>query len=112
MAMERWIGNLRMWQKFALIGALALGMVAGPTFLMVREHWSLMDAARAEVAGMGPAGDVLKLVQLTQQHRGLSAALLSGNEKTRPAREAKQAEVEATLKRSLGAIAAFHDRKL
>ena len=63
--MKHWVATLQMWKKFALIGALAIGMVAAPTALMVSEHWSLMDAARAEAAGMAPAGDVLKLIQLT-----------------------------------------------
>ena len=84
--MKHWIGNPRMWQKFALVGALGLGMVIVPTFLMLREHWGLMEAARAEVAGMGPAGDVLRLIQLTQHHRGLTAGLLAGNDRARAPR--------------------------
>ncbi|HJV94788.1 MAG TPA: nitrate- and nitrite sensing domain-containing protein, partial [Albitalea sp.] len=103
--MKHWIANLRMWQKFALIGVLAIGMVTGPTVFMVKEHWALMDAARTEAAGMGPAGDVLRLVQLTQQHRGLTAAVLSGNEKSRPLREARQAEVAQALQKALASSA-------
>src|SRR5438105_274139 len=110
--MKTWIANLRMWQKFALIGALALGMVAGPTVLMVQEHWSLMQAAKDEAEGMGPAGDVLKLIQLTQHHRGLSAGFLAGNEKARDARQAKQTEVNDTLARALASVAPFHKDKL
>jgi methyl-accepting chemotaxis protein len=110
--MKHWIGNLKMWQKFALIGALAVGMVAGPTALMVKGHWELMDAARAEAAGMGPAGDVLKLIQLTQHHRGLTAGVLAGNDKAKAAREAKQAEVEQALQKVQVSAGSFGANKL
>src|SRR5438477_2593983 len=71
-----------------------------------------MDAARAEAAGMAPAGDVLKLIQLTQHHRGLAAGWLAGNDQAKPAREANQAEVEQALVKALATTGRYTDRKL
>jgi methyl-accepting chemotaxis protein len=42
---------------------------------------------------VAPARQLVRLTQLTQQHRGLSAALLGGNESVQAPREAKNAEV-------------------
>jgi methyl-accepting chemotaxis protein len=110
--MKSWIANLRMWQKFALMGALTLCMVSGPTVLMVKEHLSLMHAARDEASGMVPAGDVLKLIQRTQQHRGLSAGALAGNEKARELRGAKQAETDEALRKALASVAVYRKPKM
>ncbi|RQP26223.1 methyl-accepting chemotaxis protein [Piscinibacter terrae] len=110
--MKRWIANLRMWQKFALVGALAAGMVAGPTAMTVKGHLEDMEAARHEAAGMGPAGDVIRLLQRTQQHRGLSAAALAGNDKARDSRKGKQGEVDEVLRAAQASIAAFRNTGL
>jgi methyl-accepting chemotaxis protein len=110
--MKRWIANLRMWQKFALVGALAVGMVAGPTVLTLREHLDSMSAARQEAAGMAPAGDVIKLLQRTQQHRGLSAAALAGNEKARESRKGKQVEVDELLRAASTSVATLKNAGL
>ena len=110
--MKRWVGNLKMWQKFALIGVLAVGMVAAPTVLVVRADWSALQTVRAEAAGMAPAGEVIKLIQATQQHRGIAAGLLGGDATARAARDSKQAEVDALQSKVSAALASFGDAKL
>jgi methyl-accepting chemotaxis protein len=110
--MRRVIANLKMWQKFALITALAVGMVAWPTVLVLKANWTTMKAARAEAAGMGPAGDALRLIQLTQQHRGLSAVFLGGNETVKAARDTKQAEVDRALAQALASSAGFGGKEM
>ena len=45
------IANLKLWQKFALIGALALGMLAVPTTLVVKSHLDAVRMALADAAG-------------------------------------------------------------
>ncbi|HLL13296.1 MAG TPA: HAMP domain-containing protein, partial [Rubrivivax sp.] len=110
--MKRLIGNLKMWQKFALIGALAVCMVTPPTALVVRANWEKLQTARAEASGMAPAGEVLKLIQATQQHRGISAGLLGGDTAARALREGKQAEVETRLTKAYEVLSAFGDAKL
>ena len=110
--MKRWVGNLRMWQKFALIGVLAVGMVAAPTVLVVRADWNALQTVRAEAAGMAPAGEVIKLIQATQQHRGIAAGLLGGDTAARAARDSKQSEVDALQNKVSAALEAFGDAKL
>ena len=105
--MTRWISNLRFWQKFALIGALALFMVAVPATLVLRTAFGDLATARDEAAGMRPAGDVLELIRLSQQHRGLAAIYLaSGDNAAAPRQERKEAVDRAfdALMRSLPAL--------
>ena len=110
--MERLINNLKIWQKFALIGALALGMVAIPTALVVDTELDALNTARAEAAGMAPSAAVIKLIQVTQQHRGLSAGFLGGNESLGAARQRKRAEVDEVLVQAKALAAGLDEKKL
>lgn len=118
--MQGLIANLRMWQKFVVIGTLALGILAILTTQVVKTHLDAVNTARTEAAGIAPAGQVLKLIQLTQQHRGLSAGLLAGNDRVAAARQTKQGELDqafavaaSVLSGSLGAAAPMgHIEKL
>ena len=110
--MKRLIGNLKMWQKFALLGVLAACMVAPPTVRMVRADWQKLQTAHNEASGMAPAGEVIKLIQVTQQHRGISAGLLGGDAAARAPREAKQAEVETRLAKVQEVLSTFGDANL
>ena len=107
--MQSFIGNLRFSHKFMLIGALALGMLAVPTALLVQGYVANIGAAQREVAGLAPSADALRLIQLTQQHRGLSATVLGGNEGLAAARQAKQLEVEQALARMKQSATVFGD---
>lgn len=95
--MQRLIANLRVWQKFTLVGLLGLVMVAVPTALVVKANLGSVTAALAEKDGLGPSGVALKLIQLTQQHRGLSASLLAGNDSVGQTRQSKQDELDQAL---------------
>ena len=105
--MQRFIANLRFAHKFILIGLVALLMVVAPTTIAVRGEMSYFQAARNEASGIAPAGDVLKLLQLSQQHRGMSAGYLGGNEGVKAAREAKRGEVDAALNTALLSVASL-----
>ena len=107
--MQSFIGNLRFSHKFMLIGALALGMLAVPTALLMQGYVANIGAAQREVAGLAPSADALRLIQLTQQHRGLSATVLGGNEGLAAARQAKQLEVEQALARMKQSATVFGD---
>ena len=97
--MKHYIVNLRMHRKFALIALLALAMAALPAWHAIRTQLHELTSARTKAAGLGPAGDMLRLIQLTQQHRGLSAMALGGNTAAWDQRQAKQAEVDKALTR-------------
>jgi len=91
------IHRMSIGSKLLLLGALVLGTVSVPLYLQLRLSQELIAAADGERAGLDPARKLMKLVQLTQQHRGLSAAFLGGNASVQAAREAKKAEVDKTL---------------
>jgi methyl-accepting chemotaxis protein len=99
--------NLTLWQKFATVTLLALALIALPSAWIVRDRLELAHLARLEQAGTAPAGALLKLIQLTQQHRGLSSTLLAGNGGVKADREKKQADVEQALAAATDAVAAI-----
>jgi len=98
-----------MQRKFALIALLTLAMVALPAWHAIRAQLDVLTSARTEAAGLAPAGDMLRLIQLMQQRRGLSAMALGGNALAWDQRQAKQAEVDRALtqaQRSLAGLGA------
>ena len=110
--MMQFINNLKFSHKFSLIGVLALLMVALPAGMAIKGTSEKLSAAHAEAAGIAPSGDLLRLVQLTQQHRGESALVLGGNDSHQAARQAKQAEVEQALVKAGQSVADLDNPKL
>ncbi len=97
--MQSWLGNMRLAHKFLLIGVIALVMAALPTAMAVRADLAVWRAANGETQGIPAAGAALKLLQLAQQHRGLSANFLGGNDSVKDARTQRQADVDAAFTR-------------
>lgn len=61
------------------IAGLALLLLAVPAVLVIRSDLLVIDRVQREQAGLGPAWDVLLLMQVTQRHRGLSNATMAGS---------------------------------
>lgn len=74
----QFLQNLKIGQKFLLLGILALVMAGIPTVAGLRQALALRDAAQAEADGLAPARAALAVIRLAQQHRGLTQAALSG----------------------------------
>ncbi|WP_249931239.1 methyl-accepting chemotaxis protein [Ramlibacter sp. 2FC] len=110
--MKSFIDNLKLAHKFLFIGGIAALMLALPSTLLVLGKLEELRTARTELSGIAPARDALRLIQLTQQHRGQSAALLGGNEALASARQDKQAEVTRALARTRASVATLGDDKL
>ncbi len=110
--MTTFIANLRMAHKFLLVGLIAALMLAVPSAMVMRDGLQRLQAARAERAGIPPAGAALELLRQTQQHRGVTAAALAGNAALAQAREGRQAEVARALQRTDAAVAALGDDAL
>lgn len=91
--MNRILSRLLLWQKFALLGFFAFMIAVPPFVLYSREVNKDIHAAAMEYSGVAPTQSLLRAMQLTQQHRGLSAIVLNGNEATISKRQAKQDEV-------------------
>ncbi|MBX3618770.1 MAG: HAMP domain-containing protein [Rhizobacter sp.] len=79
-------------------------MLAVPGTLVVRDGLLSLQQARAEYSGIEPARHLLRLVRLTQQHRGQSAAFLGGSAGLAAERQARQGEVDAELARARDAL--------
>ncbi len=110
--MGSFIRNLRFAHKFLFISVLAALMLAVPTVIFVRSNLQHIATAKREVSGLAPIQDVMKLTQLSQQHRGMSAVLLAGNEAQAPARQAKESEVGQALGKVQTSVAVLGAPKL
>jgi len=110
--MQKFISNLLLWQKFALIGLIATCALVPPFWLVAKTHLGELAAARAELSGVAPAGAVLDLIKVTQTHRGLSARWLAGDESAKAGREAKRAEVDQAAAKARSALATMGDGAL
>ena len=110
--MKTWICNLKMGYKIVLILFFSLSMVTPPTWIAVKSELTDYASAKKEASGLPAAGDLLSLIQSTQEHRVLSASFLSGNENIASERAAKQAEIEKTLGKLKTSILLLDDAEL
>jgi hypothetical protein len=83
------LSRLRLWQKFALIGALVAILVSFPGYQFVVQTEGDIAFADSEIAGLVPSRSVVKLIQLAQQHRALAAEESAGNPDAAGKRAAK-----------------------
>ena len=89
--------SLLLWQKFLILGLLAATLIALPVVFYFGETKKDIDVTRQELDGLKPAVAVLKLVQLTQTHRGLTNVILSGKSELAEERRVKQKEIAQAL---------------
>ena len=83
--------------KFALLGLLAVTLIATPTTLCVLDAYQDSDQTNLELRGIRPVQALLQLIHLTQQHRDLSSVVLGGSLALGQARLDKQAEVVSAV---------------
>jgi methyl-accepting chemotaxis protein len=95
--MNTLLSRLLLWQKFALLALCGVILASAPLALFIIESNKTTDIAQLAVRGIAPIQALLKTVTLTQQHRGLSAMVLAGNDGAKGARAAKQDEVAAAF---------------
>ncbi|MBI5720477.1 MAG: methyl-accepting chemotaxis protein [Burkholderiales bacterium] len=91
--------QLSVARRFALIVALCGLAILVPA---VKHAWHIWGETRAllrEREGLPPIRALLSVVQLAQQHRGLSAVWLGGKEAAAAARAAKAVEVDRAIAR-------------
>jgi twitching motility protein PilJ len=99
--------RMRLWQKFALLAVLAVAAVSVPYVQFFKTAQESVGFAKTEISGLEPTRNAVTLLQRAQQHRGLSALMLGGNEGQSQNRAAKQVEVEqliATLDQQLASL--------
>jgi methyl-accepting chemotaxis protein len=85
-------------RKFALMGILALAAIALLLFGLYNSLDKVIRSSQQELAGIEAVKPMARMVQHLQQHRGMSAALINGNEAMRDKRAAKETDVVAAIK--------------
>jgi methyl-accepting chemotaxis protein len=89
--------RLRLWQKFGLLGVLAVALGAIPLTLLFQRALADNATVRAERAGLAPIEATLGLIKAMQSHRGSGSSFVLNDEK-RGASQSKDAnEVDAAL---------------
>jgi len=97
MKQASFLDRLKLGNKFAVLGLMGILLTGIPSYLYVSQANKEIGAAAMKTEGLVVIQPLLKLVQLTQQHRGLSAGVLGGNVSMQAQREAKQNEIEQAV---------------
>lgn len=97
--------RMRYTQKFLVAGLLILVSVSVLFSGLYRNLDASIAATRSEIEGVGAIKPMLQLIQSLQQHRGLSAGLLSGNSVMKDQRSAKQTAVDKAIAETEGKLA-------
>ena len=91
--------NLKVWQRFVLMAAVTVIPFGIVTYKMVASIDSMgVQFAKQELRGLEYYRPLVSLLQNLQQHRGMSATLLSGDTSFKGRLEAKQLDVENDVK--------------
>ena len=88
------LDRLLLWHKFAILAIVGVIVTAIPATLYLLETSKSLDAITGEAEALDPMAAILKTIQTTQQHRGLSALVLGGVKEVEGKREEKQREAD------------------
>ena len=97
--MSNFLHRLGLAQKFVILGLLALCMVVPPTTLYLQRAFGDVASAQRQVHGGEALAALNRVIQFTQVHRGLSAAMLSGNDALAQRRPGVSASLGQTMER-------------
>lgn len=92
--MNSLLNRLQLWKKFAVLTLFGVILVAAPFILYLNESGKVINTTGQEIQGLAPMRLLLKTLQKAQEHRGMSAMILSGNAAAEPKRAAKMAEAD------------------
>ena len=67
------LGKLRLWQKFSLLGLIALALLSYPLYTVIKQNRETIDTVRTEEAGLPPIKTLEDLIQSLQDHRTASS---------------------------------------
>ena len=102
--MLRWLTQLRLAQKFLLLGAIVLATMAIPTFLYLKSTVDNLRQAERQANGMPALIALSGVVERIQVHRGLSAGMLAGNQEMKQRRLAARDAVNTALAQAQAAL--------
>jgi methyl-accepting chemotaxis protein len=92
------LSDIKLWQKLLVLALLAVTMFAIPSWLLVERANEEIAFSTQEQLGIDYERDIIKLVQLVQQHRGLSNMVLSGDQGSAGQWLTKRTEVNNQIK--------------
>ena len=91
------LNQLRLGQKFALLGVFALIAVLLPTYQTYNTAQAGIEFALEEKRGLLPINAELTTLQLLQQHRGRTSAVLDGDTTQQAAKATVQADISKAI---------------
>ena len=91
------MNRLRYNAKFLLLGAAILIVILVLMYSVFSALSRDIESTRAELGGLQMLKPINQMTQAMQQHRGLSAGVLNGNEAMKDKRAAKEKEVAAAV---------------
>ena len=91
------MNRLRYNAKFLLLGAAFLIVILVLMYSVFSALSRDIESTRAELGGLQMLKPINQMTQAMQQHRGLSAGVLNGNEAMKDKRAAKEKEVAAAV---------------
>ena len=95
--MKAILSNLKLWQKFSILGVVTAAAIVAPTAMFAVEEAKDYAAVKEELRGIDPVRATLDVVLLAQQHRGLSAMVLGGNAAGAADRKDRETKLDAAL---------------
>ncbi|MDQ5914740.1 MAG: methyl-accepting chemotaxis protein [Pseudomonadota bacterium] len=98
------MNRLRFTGKFAVVILVLMAVVGALVALLYNRLDAAIVHAQSELDGLKIIRPLTKAVQFTQQHRGLSAAVIGGKPERKPEVEAKGKDVEAQLAQAEGLL--------
>ncbi|MGB4780851.1 nitrate- and nitrite sensing domain-containing protein, partial [Candidatus Methylomirabilis sp.] len=111
----QWFNNrltirTRLVLGFGLVG---LTLVAAPLAMYMLQSSRALQSAGRKYIGIAPSKALLRMVQLLQQHRGLSSGVLGGSTTMEAQRAAKQTETDKAVETFDAIVASdIHDPSL
>lgn len=91
------LARMRLWQKFALLGALALALAAVPLTVLFKRALAENEAVRQEQAGLVPITATLELIRDMQTHRASASYFVLHDEKLGATQPKDAAAVDTSL---------------
>ncbi len=87
---SNFLSQLRLWQKFSLLGLVALALIAYPVYNVIKQNLETIDTVSTEEAGLGPIQTLNRFTLALQDHRTASSHYVL-NDAVRAAPRAKAA---------------------
>ncbi|HYD60137.1 MAG TPA: methyl-accepting chemotaxis protein [Noviherbaspirillum sp.] len=106
------LDRLLLWHKFAILSIVGVIVTAIPATLYLLETSKSLHAITGEADARVPMATILKTIQTTQQHRGLSALMLGGVKEAEGNREGKQREADQNYDAVSAIVKGLNDRNI